>query len=254
MTIPTKTPPTTKTTQAKTPTTKTGPARTRTADTPARTDHRRTYPQLYTASRTPALVDVPPLPFLMIDGRGDPNTAPEYAAAVQALYAVAYGVKFALRRADGTDVAVMPLQGLWSAPDMSDFTTGNKDAWDWTMMIMQPEAVTAELVAQARSAAAGKAPESALARLRLDVFPEGPSAQVLHLGPYADEAPTIEALHTFIKARGLRRRGRHHEIYLGDPRRTAPQRLRTIIRQPVAQRSPAAGAHVGSAGGAQVPG
>jgi len=190
---------------------------------------------LYTATAEPALVDVPPLTYLMIDGQGDPNTAPEYAAAVRALYSVAYGVKFAVRRAGGPNVTVMPLEGLWWAPDMSAFHTLDKGAWHWTMMIMQPDVVTAEVVERARAAASAKAkaPAAALDRLRLDRFAEGRAAQVLHVGPYAAEGPTIQRLHAYIAEQGLRLSGKHHEIYLGDPRRSAPERLRTVIRQPV---------------------
>lgn len=196
-------------------------------------DHKKVFKHLYTATARPALVDVPALTYLMIDGHGDPNTAPEYAEAVQVLYAVAYAAKFAVRGAGGPDLAVMPLEGLWWAPDMSVFGTGDKGAWDWTMMIMQPDPVTPEVIGQARAAASSKAPAAALARLRVAGLAEGRAAQVLHVGPYAAEGPTIERLHAFIAEQGLRRSGRHHEIYLGDPRRTAPERLRTVIRQPV---------------------
>jgi hypothetical protein len=197
-------------------------------------DHRKLLKHLYTATARPALVDVPPLTYLMIDGHGDPNTAPEYAEAVQALYAVAYTTKFAVRRAGGPDFAVMPLQGLWWAPDMSAFISGDKAAWDWTMMIMQPDEVTPDVIDRSRAAASSKAPATALARLRLERLIEGRAAQVLHVGPYAAEGPTIQRLHEFIAGQGLQRAGKHHEIYLSDPRRAAPQRLRTVIRQPVA--------------------
>lgn len=198
-----------------------------------KTDHRRELRALYSATARPVLVDVPELQFLMIDGHGDPNTAPEYAEAVKALFAVAYGVKFAVRRDTGVDFAVMPLQGLWWVPDMSRFDVDDKSAWDWTMMIMQPELVTADVVERARAAASAKATAAALARLRLERLAEGRAAQVLHVGPYAAEGPTIARLHAFIAGAGLQRSGRHHEIYLGDPRRTAADRLRTVIRQPV---------------------
>jgi hypothetical protein len=203
------------------------------AVTEGRIDHRKQCGPLYRARRTPGLVDVPPLQYLMIDGHGDPNLAPEYTEALQALYAVAYGVRFAVRRSGGEDFTVMPLQGLWSAADSSAFVRGDRASWDWTMMIMQPDAVTAGLVDRVRTAASAKAPARALAAIRLERYEEGPAAQVLHVGPYAGEGPTIEALHGFIAASGLHRRGRHHEIYLGDPRRATPERLRTIIRQPV---------------------
>ncbi|MBI1758691.1 MAG: GyrI-like domain-containing protein [Actinobacteria bacterium] len=205
-----------------------------TGTAPVKVDHRKALKPLYSATARPALVDVPPLQYLMVDGHGDPNTAPEYGEAVQALYAVAYSVKFAGRRGGGQDFAVMPLEGLWWVPDMSMFSVADRSAWNWTMMIMQSDGVTPQLVEQAHVAAASKAPAAALERLRLDRVNEGRAAQVLHVGPYATEGPTIERLHAFIAEQGLRLVGKHHEIYLGDPRRTVPERLRTVIRQPVA--------------------
>ena len=199
----------------------------------AKIDHRKILKHLYTATSRPAPVDVPTLSYLTIEGRGDPGTAPEYADAVQALFAVAYAAKFALRRNGGPDQAVMPLEGLWWAPDMSVFVSGDRDEWRWNLMIMQPEAVTAEIVQQALAVASAKAPAQALDRLLLRPVTQGRAVQVLHLGPYADEGPTIAGLHAFIADRGQRPTGPHHEIYLGDPRRVAPERLRTIIRQPV---------------------
>jgi hypothetical protein len=170
----------------------------------------------------------------MIDGHGDPNRAPEYAQAVEAIYAVAYTAKFIVKRApDGIDFAVMPLEGLWWTPDYSAFTTDDKSAWDWTMMIAQPEQVTAEVVEQARAKAARKKSLGAIGRVRLEHFREGRAAQVVHIGPYATEAPTIQSLHAFIAEKGFERAGKHHEIYLSNPRRSAPEKMKTIVRQPV---------------------
>ena len=200
-------------------------------------DLRRELSALYSATREPAFVDVPELPFLMTDGHGDPNTAPAYAAAVQALYSVAYTIRFALKRgAPAVDAPVMPMEGLWWTPDMAAFSTADKSQWDWTMMIVVPEQVTAAVVEDARVAAARKHPLASLDRLRLERFAEGRCAQVLHVGPYRDEGPTVAAQHAFIAEHGYALRGKHHEIYLGDPRRSAPERLRTIVRQPVDRR------------------
>ena len=179
------------------------------------------------------LLDVPPLNFLMIDGTGNPNTAPAYAGAVQALYSLAYTIKFSLKKQVTADYPVMPLEGLWWMEDMAQFSLARKDDWLWTMMIMQPEVVTPQVVEAARAAAQKKKPSPALDRIRLERFEEGPCAQVMHIGPYAAEAPTIQHLHAFIAESGFQRRGRHHELYLGDPRRTAPEKLKTILRQPV---------------------
>jgi hypothetical protein len=197
-------------------------------------DLRRELSELYTARATPTLVDVPELTYLMIDGHGDPNTAPEYAEAVQALYTVAYTIRFALkRRTDPVDAPVMPLEGLWWVPDMSTFAVEDKSAWDWTLLILQSSSVTLELAGEARETATRKKGLPGIDRVRLESFAEGRAAQVLHRGAYSEEGPTVEALHRFIAEHGLGLTGKHHEIYLGDPRRAAPEKLRTIIRQPV---------------------
>jgi len=197
-------------------------------------DLKHEQPELYSAARRPGLVEVPELAFLMIDGHGDPNRAPEYAQAVEAIYAIAYTAKFIVKRSpDGIDFAVMPLEGLWWTPDYSTFTTDDKSAWDWTMMIAQPEQVTAEVVEKARANAARKKSLGAIGRVRLELFREGRVAQVMHIGPYATEGPTIQSLHAFIAEKGYERAGKHHEIYLGNPRRSAPEKMKTIVRQPV---------------------
>lgn len=172
-------------------------------------------------------VILPGMAFLMIDGQGDPNTAPAYAEAVQALYGLSFGVKFAAKAALGRDHAVGPLEGLWWAEDMADFTTNRRDGWHWCMMIRQPDWITAEMLDQTRAAKGITAP------VRLERLDEGLCLQTLHIGPYAAEGPTIAALHAEIAAQGLRPTGHHHEIYLGDPRKTAPERLKALLRQPV---------------------
>jgi hypothetical protein len=197
-------------------------------------DFKREYKDLYRATHDPVLVDVPELAFLMVDGHGDPNTATEYQQAVEALYTVSYTLKFAIKRApDGFDYGVMPLEGLWWVPDMSKFTSSKKSDWDWTAMIMQPGEVTQDLVDDALASATAKKSLPAAAKLRLERFREGPAAQVMHIGPYSAEGPTIKRLHEFIADSGYARSGKHHEIYLSDPRRSAPEKLKTVIRQPV---------------------
>lgn len=182
-------------------------------------------------------VDVPPMNFLMIDGTGDPNTAPAYSQAVEALYGVSYAVKFAVKKRDPEqDYSVMPLEGLWWAEDMASFSVERKGDWLWTMMILQPEWVTAELVEQAIAETARKKDLPALPGLRFEAYHEGLAAQILHVGPYSAEGPAVQALHDAIAAEGYALSGKHHEIYLGDPRRTAPEKLKTIIRQPAAAR------------------
>jgi hypothetical protein len=200
--------------------------------TPTTVDLRRELRGLYSATAFPALVDVPELPFLMIDGHGDPNTAPVYRDAVQALYSVAYAVRSALRD-DGVDARVMPLEGLWWTDDMATFSTDARSDWDWTLMILLPGQATADVVEEVRDRTAEKKGLDAIGRVRFERFVEGPAAQVLHVGPYSAEEPTVAALHAYIAEQGCRLSGKHHEIYLGDPRRAAPEKLRTIVRQPV---------------------
>lgn len=196
-------------------------------------DHKKELKQLYAPSaKAFSIVDVPPMNFLMIDGSGNPNSAPEYAAAVEALYAMSYTVKFNVKRsAGGLDYSVMPLEGLWWADDPAHFITRNKETWRWTMMIMQPDFVTPALVEAARDAVEKKS-LPALPRVQFEPCAEGTSAQILYVGSYDDETQTIASLHAFIRHNGGQLCGKHHEIYLNDPRKTAPARLKTVIRQP----------------------
>lgn len=197
-------------------------------------DLKKEWRELYRpTSKKVTVVDVPAFDFLMVDGRGDPNTAQEYREAVEALYGVAYTLKFMLKRGDaGLDYVVMPLQGLWWVENMADFSTARKDEWQWTMMIMQPPPITQLLVEEAIAQAAAKKELPALVKMRFARFHEGLAAQIMYIGPYADEGPTIQNIHQFIADKGGRLHGKHHEIYLSDPRRAAPEKLRTIIRQP----------------------
>jgi len=200
-------------------------------------DYKRELHDLYAPAAEPLIVNTPELAYLMIDGHGDPNTTAEYGEAVEALYAVAYSAKFAVKgTADGIDYVVMPLEGLWWTPDLSKFTTENKSAWDWTLMIMQPDQVTAVVLEEASAKAAKKKSLAAISKVRLECLSEGLVAQITHIGPYAAESPTIQRLHAFIAERGYQLRGKHHEVYLSDPLRVDPEKLKTILRQPVAIR------------------
>ena len=173
--------------------------------------------------------------FLMVDGAGNPNTSQSYKEAVEALYAASYTLKFMIKkRSPEDDYVVMPLEGLWWTDDPTSFSFEQRAGWHWTAMIVQPDVVTPALVAEAIADSAGKRDLPALARVRSEPFHEGKAAQILHVGPYAAEPPTIERLHRFIADHGGTLTGRHHEIYLSDPARTAPERLKTIIRQPLA--------------------
>jgi hypothetical protein len=197
-------------------------------------DLKREYREHYTARvEKPALVEVPARSFLMIDGAGDPNTSQEYADAVAALYSIAYGIRAAIKKGTGDAYTVMPLEGLWWANDMTNFSVDDKSDWKWTMMICQPELATVAMAAAVIAEVTAKKGLASGAKVRLENYEEGRAAQVMHVGPYADEAPTIAMLHEFIEDQGLERTGLHHEIYLGDPRKSDPAKLKTIIRQPV---------------------
>ena len=179
------------------------------------------------------LVDVPPLPFLMVDGTGNPNDSLAFQEAMQALYGMAYTLKFAGKKQLGVDYPVMALEGLWWTKDMAEFSLQAEDEWLWPLMILQPACITAEMVEAARTELARKKELPALPRLRFETYHEGLSVQIMYYGAYAAEGPTIARMHQFIRDHGYAFNGKHHEIYQGDPRRTAPEKLRTILRQPV---------------------
>jgi hypothetical protein len=183
-------------------------------------DLKRELKHLYQPSAKEVVqVDVPAFRFLMIDGAGDPNTSVRYAEAVQALFSVSYTAKFMVKKRTQVDYAVMPLEGLWWADDMSAFITNDRSKWRWTMMIMQPHFVAPQMI-------------EAVGELRLETFTEGSCAQVLYVGPFSEEGPAIQRVHDFIAGRSALA-GKHHEIYLSDVRRADPRKWRTIIRQPM---------------------
>jgi len=196
-------------------------------------DLKKTYRDHYTARDEPVLVEIAARPFLMIDGEGDPNTAQAYQDALATLYPLAYGVRKAVKDATGIAYTVMPLEGLWWVDDWAEFDIADKSNWKWTMLISLPDEATPDLDAAVIADVTAKKnlPSGDLARYQH--FGDGPAAQILHRGPYAAEGPTIARLHGFITDEGYRFGGEHHEIYLTDVRRSAPENNRTIIRQPV---------------------
>lgn len=200
-------------------------------------DGKKLFKEYYSPSaKEPALVEVPAFAFAMIDGRGNPEKSAEFQAAIGALYSAAYTLKFLPKKHPEFEVpefTVMQLESLWWSGEQDGLAIDRIDTWQWTLMIMLPDAVTPVLFAEALDEARRKKPQAALEQLRLERFEEGLSAQIMHVGPYEAEVPTIERLHAFIAEQGCTPRGRHHEIYLGDPRRTAPERLKTVLRQPV---------------------
>jgi len=197
-------------------------------------DLKKEWKSLYTASaRKPAHIDVPKLKFLMIDGQGDPNTSPEFLGAIEALYSLAYTLKFSLKLGpEKIDYPVMALEGLWWT-DSKVFDQEDRDSWKWTLMIAQPEVITAAMVRQAKKTVKEKKGLARVDNIRLENWREGDAVQILHIGPYSEEPATIEKLHAFAKESGCTLAGKHHEIYFSDPRRTKPGKLKTLLRQPV---------------------
>lgn len=179
---------------------------------------------------------VPPMTYLMIDGHGDPNNAPQYTEAIGALYPVAYALKFASKNTLDRDYVVPPLEALWWAENMASFTTArNKAEWNWTAMIMVPDWIDRRMFDVAKASAEAKSTSDASSRIRLETLDEGLCVQTLHVGSYDDETPVLDELHhRYIPSSGMTMTGKHHEIYLSDPRRVEPTKLRTILRQPVA--------------------
>jgi hypothetical protein len=196
-------------------------------------DLKKTLKPLYTASAKEAtIVTAPPLKYLMFNGFGDPDANPDFQAGVEALYTASYTLKFMLKKEQGLDYVVPPLEGLWWML-LADFDLDRRDDWRWTLMIPQPEEVTQALLDQTVVAAKKQKPLPALEKLRLEIYDEGRAAQILHVGPYRAEMATIDRLHAFIKEQGFHLCGKHHEIYMSDPRRTAPEKFKTILRQPI---------------------
>ncbi len=180
-------------------------------------------------------VDVPAMNFLMVDGEGDPNNSESFKQAVQALYSLSYTLKFAARAQKGVNFRVSPLEGLWWSDDWDAIRLDERASWRWTLMIMQPEAVDEKMFTEALAAVRQKKGASpALGVVRFERFEEGPSVQIMHIGPYSAEGPVIARLHEqYLPEHGLTPAGKHHEIYIGDPNRAAPEKLKTILRQPV---------------------
>ena len=197
-------------------------------------DFKKELKHLYKPSvKSVGRVTVPGMNFLMIDGQGDPNTSQEFQDAVEALYSVSYALKFMVKKGDmGIDYGVMPLEGLWWSDDMSTFSVDCKEAWKWTLMIMQPEFISQAMVEGAIKQVRAKKNPVSLSQLRFALFEEGEAAQIMHVGPFSEEGPTIEKVHALIEESGKVRRGKHHEIYLSDIRRADPAKWKTVIRQP----------------------
>lgn len=201
----------------------------------AKIDYRKELSKLYNpTAKEVTFIDVPTMNFLMVDGAGDPNNSPQFQAAMEALFSISYTVKFMIKKSSGIDYAVMPAEGLWWVEDMNDFDIERKDQWLWTLMIMQPEMVTDALITQATDEVRRKkGTHTLLDQVRFEAYSEGKSVQIMHLGPFSAEGPTVARLHDFLTEHGFELGGKHHEIYLSDFRKAAPERLKTVIRQPI---------------------
>ena len=201
-------------------------------------DYKKTEKELYLPKTTPSVIDVPRMTFITVDGKGDPNTSDEYAMAVEMLYGLSYRIKMSNKAI--LEYVVPPLEGLWSVDD--DFRGGgtsisDKSKFIWIMMIRQPDFVTADVFEAAKAALAKKKPNLDISKAKLETITEGLCVQVMHIGSYDDEPATVAALDGFAIKNGyvldINDIRRHHEIYISDPRKSAPEKLKTVLRHPI---------------------
>lgn len=205
-------------------------------------DYKKLEKQYYIPKTKPEIIQIPKMKFLMVDGKGNPNTSKEYSESLEILYGLSYAIKMTKMSGNTPegyfDYVVLPLEGLWWTENEEFKGEGflNKDNFLWTSMIRQPDFVTPEVLEKAKEVLLKKKPQLDISKVRLVEFEEGLCAQILHLGPYDDEPATIAKLVDFVNKSGyvedfeIRK---HHEIYLGDPRKTKPENLKTVIRHPV---------------------
>jgi len=204
---------------------------------PTNLDLKKTLRHLYAPSKSISVVNIPPFPYLMIDGKGNPNTSQQYLQSIQSLYSLSYTIRAMNKEKNGNTFTVMPLEGLWTYEGQENpsfkLTEKDKDTFEWTLMIMQPDFVTGEIVDEAKERVRKKksTPER-LDDVRFETYEEGDAVQLMYIGAYDDEGPSVKKLHDYIEENGWKLDKRHHEIYLSDARKTAPERLRTVIRQP----------------------
>ena len=209
-------------------------------------DLKKEFKHLYQPSaKKPEILKIPKLQFAMIDGKiekgKEPGNSPTFAEATQALYGISYTLKFMLkkRKTNAIDYPVMPLEGLWGIQDVNA-DVAKKDNWTFTLMILQPEVTTKDSFAEGLEQVRKKKGDSDnLSKLRLSHFEEGVCVQMMHIGPYATEPATIEIMRALAAENGYRDNvgpnGLHHEIYLGDPRKANPAKLKTVVRHPLAK-------------------
>lgn len=196
-------------------------------------DYKKDLKEFYNpSSKVVSEVVVPKMNFLMIEGKGNPGVCQEYTDAIQTIYPVAYTIKFAIKKSTGFDFGVMPLEGLWWAEDMNDFTNGNRDNWLWTLMIMQPEVVTKEIFESAKSKVQCEKKQPSIDKIHFESYADGKSAQLMHIGPFSEEGPNIMRINKYFTDLGGKPSGKHHEIYLSDIRKVNPAKMKTVLRQP----------------------
>jgi hypothetical protein len=200
----------------------------------SKVDYKKELKELYlAAAKECSITTVPAMNFLMIDGSGNPNSSIEFQNAVEALFSIAYTLKFMIKKTANIDYGVMPLEGLWWCDDMKHFSVENKDIWKWTLMIMQPSHINREIFSEAAEKVSQEKGLVAVDKVSFGTYEEGKAAQILHIGPFSGEGPTVTKLHTFISDNQYQMNGKHHEIYLSDTRRGKPENWKTIIRQPI---------------------
>ncbi|MDR0963848.1 MAG: GyrI-like domain-containing protein [Clostridium sp.] len=209
-------------------------------------DFKKTQKELYTPGIKPGIVDVPDMIYIAVDGQGDPNTSPQYQAALEVLYSLSYAIKMSYKSGNSPkgfyEYVVPPLEGFWTVDDnafLGDKIITDKSKFTWTSCIRQPEFVTQDVLEWAKGLTAKRKPGLDLSQAYLWTFSEGLCAQIMHIGSYDAEPVTIERLTAFIHESGCETDmtdRRHHEIYLGDPRKTAPEKLKTVIRHPIVRK------------------
>jgi hypothetical protein len=196
-------------------------------------DHKKVFKDLYHPPKKPVILEIPAMHYLKIDGRGNPNDSEEFSEKTQLLYALSYAIRFDVKKHLKIAYTVMPLEGLWWAQDMDTFHTRDKAAWQWTLMILQPEFVTAEMVETGKAEVIRKKKLEQVREIRFEPYEAGTVVTMLHIGSYDDETPNIQWMHTYAKDQGYQLHGFHQEIYLSDPRKTTAEKMKTILRQPI---------------------
>ena len=196
-------------------------------------DHKKVFKPFYNPPKKPVIVDIPIMNYLKINGQGNPNDSEEFAEKTQLLYALSYAIRFAVKKSMNIAYTVMPLEGLWWSQDMDTFVTRDKDSWEWTLMILQPEFVTAEMVEAGKAEVIRKKKLDQVSQVRFEPYDPGTVVTMMHIGSYDDEAPNIQWMHNFAHEQGFKLDGLHQEIYLSDPRKVAPEKMKTVLRQPI---------------------